>query len=329
MGCFLVLKPQLTATRSIDQKTEQKNQELQILNETLTQKKEELLSQNSQLLGEKNNLQGQIATLNNSFTQLQETTKKAAESLQEMSNNIYQLSAERAQDSMEAEAERLANYIQDVKEEYEEEYFKIMEEYAADFQESAGQYREEIEECKKILVSLKSKVQAATQAAMREEAIRNKESFYKLTLSLLDIEEIEKLRSIAIYLRNEEPLNKVIWKTYYEKAYTDLMGRIVEQPIGIYKITNLTNKMIYIGQSVDLKTRLKNHIKAGLGIDSSNNKLYTAMKKDKVENFSFEIIEYCDRQELNEKEKYWIEYFQSDLHGYNMTSGNKTKGENV
>jgi hypothetical protein len=33
------------------------------------------------------------------------------------------------------------------------------------------------------------------------------------------------------------------------------------------------------------------------------------MKKDKVENFSFEIIEYCDRQELNEKEKYWIEYF--------------------
>jgi hypothetical protein len=44
----------------------------------------------------------------------------------------------------------------------------------------------------------------------------------------LDIEEIEKLRSIAIYLRDEEPLNKVIWKTYYEKAYTDLMGRIVE-----------------------------------------------------------------------------------------------------
>lgn len=34
---------------------------------------------------------------------------------------------------MEAEAERLANYIQNVKEEYEEEYFKVMEEYAADF----------------------------------------------------------------------------------------------------------------------------------------------------------------------------------------------------
>ena len=133
------------------------------------------------------------------------------------------------------------------------------------------------------------------------------------------------MRSIIPYLRNEEPLNKIIWKTYYEKPTSDLIGRLIgtENKIGIYKITNLNNQMCYIGQSVNIADRFKTHIKAGLGIDGSNNKLYTAMKSDKVENFSFEILEECDRTQLNEKEKFWIKYYQSETFGYNMTRGNK------
>jgi hypothetical protein len=45
------------------------------------------------------------------------------------------------------------------------------------------------------------------------------------------------------YLRDKEPLNKVIWKVYYEKPYTSMIGRVVGQGkhTGIYKITNLEN----------------------------------------------------------------------------------------
>jgi hypothetical protein len=59
----------------------------------------------------------------------------------------------------------------------------------------------------------------------------------------LDIEEIKKLKSIIPYLRDSEPLNKVIWKVYYEKPYTDLIGRVVGSKVksGIYKITNQEN----------------------------------------------------------------------------------------
>jgi hypothetical protein len=59
----------------------------------------------------------------------------------------------------------------------------------------------------------------------------------------LDIEEIKKLKSITPYLRDSEPLNKVIWKVYYEKPYTDLIGRVVGSKVksGIYKITNQEN----------------------------------------------------------------------------------------
>ena len=64
-----------------------------------------------------------------------------------------------------------------------------------------------------------------------------------------DIEEIKKLRSIIPYLRSAEPINKVIWKVYYEKSYTDLIGRVIGQGIhtGIYKITNIENQKCYIG----------------------------------------------------------------------------------
>lgn len=57
------------------------------------------------------------------------------------------------------------------------------------------------------------------------------------------------MRSIIPKLRNAEPINKVIWKVYYEKPYTDLVGRVIGsgQHTGIYKITNTINNMCYVG----------------------------------------------------------------------------------
>ena len=69
------------------------------------------------------------------------------------------------------------------------------------------------------------------------------QDFYRLNLPDIDIEEILKLREVTVLLRDSEPLNKVIWKVYYEKPYTDLIGRVVGNGVhtGIYKITNLEN----------------------------------------------------------------------------------------
>lgn len=84
--------------------------------------------------------------------------------------------------------------------------------------------------------------------------MEEQENFYRLQLSKDDLNEIIKLREIAPFLRNQEPLNKVIWKVYYEKAYTDLVGRVVGkgQKTGIYKITNTYNQMCYVGQAVKI-----------------------------------------------------------------------------
>jgi hypothetical protein len=79
----------------------------------------------------------------------------------------------------------------------------------------------------KIVEEKHSEVEAAVAANIRTAEMKDKEKFYKLNLSEEDIQEIKKLREIIPYLRNSEPLNKVIWKTYYEKPYTDLVGRVI------------------------------------------------------------------------------------------------------
>ena len=96
----------------------------------------------------------------------------------------------------------------------------------------------------------------------------------------------------------------------------------IETKSGIYKITNQLNDCCYIGQAVDLASRWKQHAKCGLGIDApKGSKLYKAMQEDGLWNFSFEVLEFCSSAELNEKEKYYIELYQSKDYGYNTLKG--------
>lgn len=92
---------------------------------------------------------------------------------------------------------------------------------------------------------------------------------------------------------------------------------------GVYKITNLLNNKCYIGQSVDIYKRWCDHCKCGCGMDTpKNNKLYAAMLEDGLENFTFELLEECPREELNKKELFYINLYESNDYGYNITQGN-------
>lgn len=95
--------------------------------------------------------------------------------------------------------------------------------------------------------------------------------------------------------------------------------------IGIYKITNLINNKIYIGQSINIEQRWKDHRSRAFQNNKTylENHLYRAIRKYGLDNFSFEVIEECKKEELNSEEVKWIKYYQSD----NLEKGyNKTKG---
>lgn len=64
-------------------------------------------------------------------------------------------------------------------------------------------------------------------------------------------------------------------------------------------------------------------MKAGLGIDASGNKFYDVMQEQGIDNFTFELLEECSKEQLNEKEAFYIDLYQSLDYGFNSTKGNK------
>jgi len=213
-----------------------------------------------------------------------------------------------AQNSFDQEIENISCDLTKAREEAKEEYLNTLEEAVNDFQKEIDKKHQELGKLITRLAQCHKDVAIATEAAKRKLEMETNREFYRLNLSDEDINEIQKLREVLPYLRDKEPLNKVIYKVYYEKPYTDLIGRVVGTGthIGIYKITNLINGMTYVGQSNNIAERWKQHIKRGVGADPpTQNKLYPAMLEFGAENFTFEIIEECSTAQLNEREKYY------------------------
>ena len=95
--------------------------------------------------------------------------------------------------------------------------------------------------------------------------------------------------------------------------------------IGIYKITNLITNKIYIGQSVDIERRWKQHIESSKNPTNSSyyNQLYTDFRHYGVNNFSFEILETIDKKDkklLNELELKYMKKFDTLKSGYNIAA---------
>lgn len=215
----------------------------------------------------------------------------------------------------------LSEKFSQAEEDYQSEYLKTMSEASDSFREQLQNLINQCVEQQTILDDLSSKTRAAVEENKRVEEKKIKQDFYRLIIPKADLVEIATLKEIAPKLRDKEALYKVIYKVYYEKPYTDLIGRVLggKKVCGIYKITELSSQKCYIGQSVDVAARWKQHIKRGVGAETpTRNKLYTAMMDLGVENFSFELIEECPHEKLNEREDYWQEYFQAKEFGYSI-----------
>lgn len=91
----------------------------------------------------------------------------------------------------------------------------------------------------------------------------------------------------------------------------------------IYKISTTESKKVYIGQTTrTVQQRFLLHLKAATRATASSSHLYLAINKYGSKTFSVEQIDFANSQdELNEKERYWINFYDSINNGYNMMEG--------
>lgn len=177
------------------------------------------------------------------------------------------------------------------------------------------------------LESLKSTKAAAIEAARKEQEIQENKEFYTLQIPREEKRDIEILEDTKMRISKPRAIATCIWSNYYLPVAKNKLPKILgkDKVCGIYKITNQKTQQCYIGQSTDIKKRIYEHWRAAIGIDTPNNNLlYSAMQKDGIDNFSIELLLECNSKELNEKEKYFIQLYQSHIYGYNQTQGNKS-----
>lgn len=270
--------------------------------------------QESILKAKVSSLEGQIEEKKKSINELDQQAKVAIGLVEEQVLNNMSENISIQNENLQKAYEKLGNELR-------VRYTELTDDLWDSYSTIDEKLSNEILIKENMLNELQAKTKAAIEANKRMELDRQQKNFYRLQLSNIDLEEIKRIRSIEPYLRKKEPLNKVIWKVYYEKPYTDLIGRVIGQGAhtGIYKITNMENGMSYIGQSTNIAERWKQHIKRGIGADPpTQNKLYPAMQAIGVENFTFEIIEECASNLLNSREDYWQTFYQAKEFGYSI-----------
>lgn len=295
-----------------------KLQQTEILNE-------QIITDNLQQEEIANNLKYEIGQLEvkkesilANISDLQAQADNTAEMYEKKAIEVAQLKIEASLTEQSAKYEAATK-------EYENEYLSTIRQAAVDLQSQLNEKVSQLNKINSDINTFKATREALIQANLREQELLDTVGFHTISLSEQDITDINTLERIKPTLFKPEILSKLIWSTYFLQPVSSMCNNIfgTGKVCGIYKITNLTTKEVYIGQSVDCAERIKQHIKAGLGIDNKGtNKLYKAMQKTGVWNFAFELLEKCPREELDKKEKEYIAIYESDKFGYNSTKGN-------
>ena len=271
---------------------------------------------------EKNNL---LKEIYNSYTQ---DIKNIQQQIENKSQELNRLKT--IEDNQEEIARQsFTNYCNILDNEYkekEEEYNKLLVELEYAYDAKYDELAATIAQINTDLDKIKQTRAAAMEAQRKEKEIEENFQFYSISIDAKDRNDIQTLERVKKDLNNPRILSMLIWTTFFRDKITELCNNVLgtKTIIGIYKITNQETKECYIGQSVDIAKRWKDHAKCGLDIDRpQGNKLYQNMIEYGLWNFTFELLEECPREQLNEKEKFYISLYDSCNYGFNSTIGNK------
>lgn len=294
---------------------------------SLSQQRELHRTQINELLQEKQiieveikNKQAQMLDLTQNIDALSSSSKATARASFEQYCDSLDAEYNLKEQEFDADLENLDKLYAD----QHDTLLREMSDNTARANEQKEQLNRDLDIIRRELEKIRATRAATMDAQLREQEIKDKATFYTIQLNEADKRDVAYLQSIEYNLREARPLRMLIWTTFYRDKVNDLTARVgAVGATGIYKITHIDSGISYIGQARDIKERWVAHVKCSLGIDTPvTSQLYAFTREKGIDNFTFEILEKCSANELNEKEKFYIDLYQTYDYGLNKTRGN-------
>ena len=283
------------------------NKELQEKTQKIEQDIAEIEKQKKQLL---DNYIKAIADFEEFYKKKAEDKKETIEQI--MNDQIQVIKDENNRQRIELDKQRKEIF---------DNYGEVVKEYEEKEARAKEKYDKVMEEYDNTIAKKKEEIQNLIEQFKRDEEAREEADFYRIAIPESFKDDIAKLKSIAAQLSKPSTLYKLIWKEYYENSFNAMTGRVLgtdADKSGIYKITNIKNQMVYIGQTTNFKNRWRTHAKRAVKAEEgTSNRLYQEMWNEGLENFTFQVINICDKSDLTEREKFYIDFYNSKDYGYN------------
>ena len=294
---------------------------------------------------ERSRIQNEINKLKLEKEQLDDTLNQRDEAIQQ-ADEAYRKKIEQYNIDAYERYQGLNQLISDRKKEIEEDYLTLIEAkrelYNREleewdrriYEEWSGMYDKHIVNCQN-LEKQENQIQLAVQNKQADyenliapfkliEQEQQEKLFWCIQIPEVEREDIHfLLTTVAPQVRNRDIIPKLVWSEYIQKPTQELMKRVgIDDNPGIYKITNVKTNKCYVGKSTKVRQRLIDHIKGAIGISTiADQRIHHAMLDEGLWNWTFEKICDCEKDELSEKEKYYISFFKSQEWGYNIASG--------
>ena len=194
----------------------------------------------------------------------------------------------------------------------------------ADMGVQAEAARAQIETLTKEIAEYSAKQVAINEAILRQRALEEQQDFYRVCLGPEAANDVEILNAARRNLKKPEIIDKIIYDNYIGKPVLEMIKRVLQNTTcsGIYKITCIKTGEIYIGKSTDVKSRWQQHCKSAFNCGTiAHSLLHTKMKQYGIENFTFELVEAVPKDQLSEREAFYIDFYQSKKVGLNERRG--------
>ena len=311
---FVQLKGTVEKKVELEKKTEQLEKEVKSLEYT----KGRLENNRSTLEASIENIRKERERLDGLVRGNQEKIRDLDARIQNANVTIKKL----VDDAKGVAEERLNSEMALLKEKQEREALSIHETLLNGLKKERDSLTSSIEPLKAELLEYQKKRESLNEALRRERELEMQKDFYRLALKSEDKDDIQFLLSIESKIHNQEVLRKLIWATYLQPAANQMYKRVLanENPSGIYRITD-SSGFSYIGKSVKIKDRWSEHLKSSLSIGTiASQSIHEALKNRGWDDFTWEVLEKCDKDSLTEREKYYISFYESTMTGYNMKS---------